>query len=108
MKKCIKCGREILDRAKICPYCSKEQISSSNENREEVTENKEPINTEEMPEKTVILRKSSLQKEKLNKEEPEQKLQQEEKFQDENITENKQKRVNPRIRYCSKYNGIVI
>ena len=55
-----------------------------------------------MPEKTVILRKSSLQKEKLNKEEPEQKLQQEEKFQDENITENKQKRVNPRIRYCSK------
>lgn len=102
MKKCIKCGREILDRAKICPYCSKEQISSSNENREEVTENKEPINTEEMPEKTVILRKSSLQKEKLNKEEPEQKLQQEEKFQDENITENKQKRVNPRIRYCSK------
>ena len=90
MKKCIKCGREILDRAKICPYCSKEQISSSNENREEVTENKEPINTEEMPEKTVILRKSSLQKEKLNKEEPEQKLQQEEKFQDENITENKE------------------
>ena len=65
MKKCIKCGREILDRAKICPYCSKEQISSSNENREEVTENKEPINTEEMPEKTVILRKSSLQKEKF-------------------------------------------
>ena len=25
MKKCVKCGREILDRTLICPYCSEEQ-----------------------------------------------------------------------------------
>ena len=101
MKKCIECGREILDRTKICPYCSKEQIPSLDENRDEVTENEALVNTEETPEKTVVLKKSSLWKEKLNKEEPEQKLQQEEKSQAENITENKQERVNPQIRYCS-------
>ena len=89
MKKCIECGREILDRTKICPYCSKEQISSSDENRGEVTENKEPINTEEMPEKTVILKKSSLQKTKPNPKEPERKIQQEKSSQAENKSEAK-------------------
>lgn len=102
MKKCIECGREILDRTKICPYCSKEQISSSDENRGEVTENKEPVNTEEMPEKTVILKKSSLQKTKPSPKEPERKIQQEKPSQAENIAESKQGQTSQKIRYCSK------
>lgn len=101
MKKCIECGREILDRTKICPYCSKEQISSSDENRGEVTENKEPVNTEEMPEKTVILKKSSLQKTKPNPKEPERKIQQEKPSQAENIAESKQGQTSQKIRCCS-------
>lgn len=101
MKKCVECGREILDRTKICPYCSKEQILSSDENRDEVTENEALINTEETPEKTVILKKSSLWKENLNKEETEQKFQKEERIQVENITENKPDQRKPQIRYCS-------
>lgn len=32
MKKCAKCGKNILDQTKICPYCSWEQQLNLNEN----------------------------------------------------------------------------
>ena len=102
MKKCAKCGKNILDQTKICPYCSWEQQLNLNENEVRITENKGPEIIEEKPEKTVILKKSSLQKDKPNKEELEKKLQQEESSPVENITENKPDQLNPQIRYCSK------
>lgn len=102
MKKCAKCGKNILDQTKICPYCSWEQQLNLNENEVKITENKGTEIIEEKPEKTVILKKSSLQKDKPNKEEPEKKLQQEESSPVENITENKPDQLNPQIRYCSK------
>lgn len=103
MKKCVRCGKEILDKTQICPYCSKNQELIPDEKRE--TENNKSAIEEEKPEKTVIISKGSFRKKEAEQEKEkvqDSKSEQVKKPANEISEENKQNETNEQKKYCPR------
>lgn len=104
MKKCVRCGKELLDRTQICPYCSEKQSLNLDKNADVAIKSEEVIITEESPKKPVLIRKNSLQKEE-KKNSGEDVLPTESQMEApeaETQKENWQNMQNEENRYCSK------